>query len=453
GDCSSSKITVIQNVDTADYEGSTANVVFEYAPTGSQAGNDVVAAADIIYDYGVTEDTIRVGALADLSGVFAPLVIQIMDAQQAYWDMVNENGGIAGRQVELLVEDTGYDVPTHLEKYEIMKDENNGVVFISQSTGSPHTSAIAEDAVSDGLGIIPLSWYSGWPDPDFGQNIFESGTNYCYEAINAVDYLANNVVEGDAKLAILTYPGEYGQDAAAGAKIAAEALGIEIVYDAEAQVVPGADQTPVISGLVDSGANFVWITASPSVFAEVFGGAVAQGFEAVWSGSLPTYNYMLLATGLAPALDAYYYQSGYYLTWNAGDSEGMTNMVAELQARIPDKPLSDVYTTGWTAAMATHQILEAAAAAGDLTRAGVIAAANSTDIDYQGLAANQSYSGTPNENIVRESYIFDIQADLFDAEATVAGGGSTGSVLMNGGPILSDVTAAHVYDGACFKSE
>ncbi len=43
GDCSSSKITVIQNIDTADYEASTGNVVFEYAPTGSQAGNDVVA--------------------------------------------------------------------------------------------------------------------------------------------------------------------------------------------------------------------------------------------------------------------------------------------------------------------------------------------------------------------------------------------------------------------------
>jgi len=60
GDCSSSKITVIQNIDTADYEASTGNVVFEYAPTGSQAGNDVVAAEDhcigLVTDVGQVDD-------------------------------------------------------------------------------------------------------------------------------------------------------------------------------------------------------------------------------------------------------------------------------------------------------------------------------------------------------------------------------------------------------------
>jgi len=49
-----------------------------------------------------------------------------------------------------------------------------------------------------------------------------------------------------------------------------------------------------------------------------------------------------------------------------------------------------------------------------MTRAGVIAAANETVVDYQGLAPNQGYGGEVNDFIVRESYIFDIQADLFD---------------------------------------
>jgi len=56
-----------------------------------------------------------------------------------------------------------------------------------------------------------------------------------------------------------------------------------------------------------------------------------------------------------------------------------------------------------------------------------------------------------NDFIVRESYIFDIQADLFDAAATVAGGGSTGSVLL-AGPIMSDQARDHVYEGACFSA-
>ena len=61
----------------------------------------------------------RVGMLADLSGAFAPLVSEIVEAQQVYWDAVNRDGGIAGRQIELVIEDNAYDVPTQLEKYEI----------------------------------------------------------------------------------------------------------------------------------------------------------------------------------------------------------------------------------------------------------------------------------------------------------------------------------------------
>ena len=151
-----------------------------------------------------------------------------------------------------------------------------------------------------------------------------------------MDYLASNVVEGDAKLAILTYPGEYGQDGAAGAKIAAEALGIEIVYDGEGAVIPGADQTPVIAGLVDSGANLVWVTTGPSLLAELMGGAAAEGFSAIWSGNSPTYSYVLLGTALAPVLDSSFYQSTYTLTWNAGDTPGMT-AVSYTHLTLPTK--------------------------------------------------------------------------------------------------------------------
>ncbi len=110
------------------------------------AGTEAPAAsfpAEIATDIGVTEDTITIGMLADQSGIFSPLVNEIVAAQQVYWDAVNRDGGIAGRQVELLIEDNAYDVPTHLEKYEILRDQ---VAIISQSTGSPHTAAIAQTA-------------------------------------------------------------------------------------------------------------------------------------------------------------------------------------------------------------------------------------------------------------------------------------------------------------------
>ena len=76
----------------------------EEAPAEEDAGDGVA------FDFGVTEDTIRVGLNADLSGVFAGLVSPIVDAQQAYFDRLNENGGIDGREVELVILDTAYDL-------------------------------------------------------------------------------------------------------------------------------------------------------------------------------------------------------------------------------------------------------------------------------------------------------------------------------------------------------
>src|SRR6266508_212400 len=125
-----------------------------------EAGGDTGAggeAAEVETDFGVTDDTIRVGLLADLSGPFAALVSDIVTAQEAYFAKVNDDGGIAGRQVDLVVDDTRYDVPTHAQFFqEMAAEDESGVVFISQSTGSPHTANIAQALVDDDMTAIAL---------------------------------------------------------------------------------------------------------------------------------------------------------------------------------------------------------------------------------------------------------------------------------------------------------
>ncbi|MBL6760716.1 MAG: ABC transporter substrate-binding protein, partial [Ilumatobacteraceae bacterium] len=148
--------------------------------------------AELLFDYGVSDDTIRVGMNADLSGPFAPLVSQIVEGQEVYWEMVNEMGGVAGREVELVILDNAYDVPTHLANYEEMRvEDESGVVFFSESTGSPHTAATVDMLTEDNLLAIPLTWYSGWADPDLGANVVEINATYCIESMNGVEYLAD----------------------------------------------------------------------------------------------------------------------------------------------------------------------------------------------------------------------------------------------------------------------
>jgi len=58
---------------------------------------------------GVTPTEIRVGSLQDLSGPIAALGVHFRNGTQMRFDAENARGGVHGRQLKLLVEDTGYD--------------------------------------------------------------------------------------------------------------------------------------------------------------------------------------------------------------------------------------------------------------------------------------------------------------------------------------------------------
>jgi branched-chain amino acid transport system substrate-binding protein len=58
---------------------------------------------------GITPNEIRVGSLQDLSGPIASLGVHFRNGTQMRFDEENAKGGVHGRQLKLLVEDTGYD--------------------------------------------------------------------------------------------------------------------------------------------------------------------------------------------------------------------------------------------------------------------------------------------------------------------------------------------------------
>lgn len=440
------------------------------APTGGDdtttttaGGTDTTAAdpgGDIQTDIGVDDTTIRVGLLADLTGIFAPLVQDIVAAQEVYFDIVNANGGIAGRQVELVIEDTNYNVDQHRQKYEALRDQ---VVFLSQSTGSPHTAGIVELLVEDSMGAIPLTWYSGWGDPAFDQNhVFEQQTNYCLEAMNAVSWLSRRYQEetgNDPSWAVVSFPGEYGQDGATGAKMAIEELGLTLAFDGEGQVTPPGDdpETAVIDGIVSSGANLVFTTVNPTNLAVIMGGAAQAGFQGWWTGSVPSYDFRLLDSPLAELLSTVYWQTAYTVSWGT-DVPGMDTLrEAMLEAR-PDLRPSDAFVLGWLEAKTTEEILRAAAESGDMTRAGVLAAAQSLEgITFDGLAPDQSYTGEPNDYVTREIAMFKPNKAAYDeaggASQTIGSapnGGTTGSDLVEDF-FVEDIVADFDFTEACFK--
>ena len=91
----------------------------------------------------------------------------------------------------------------------------------------------------------------------------------------------------------------------------------------------------------------VFVTTTPSTFGEVYGAAVAQGFEAKWSGAGPTYNPVFIGpdSPIADPIQRDWYGAFYSTPW-ASESAGMA-LVQQLYAESgSEEPLKDYVTVG-----------------------------------------------------------------------------------------------------------
>jgi len=131
------------------------------ADTGASSTDDAGSdSGEIASDFGVDVENkvIRVGINGDLSGPFASLVAEIVESQEVYWEVFNEKGGYQGWTVETVVLDSGYATDIGIQNYEeLAQESDDGVLMITENTGSPITAAIAEQAAEDNMLVIPLS--------------------------------------------------------------------------------------------------------------------------------------------------------------------------------------------------------------------------------------------------------------------------------------------------------
>ncbi|HLV58416.1 MAG TPA: ABC transporter substrate-binding protein, partial [Natronosporangium sp.] len=367
-------------------------------------GGDGDGDGDIRFDVGVTlepcenavnEDNgcIYLGILTDLTGPFAGFGGPLSAAQEAFWQRVNEMGGIRAEGVDQAFdvdvvtynENTGYDATEHSRLYEEMKPN---ILALAQTLGSPTTEAILPDLDASDILAVPAAYTSSY---NFEEVILESPANYCVEAMNGVDYAVETY--GVESVMSIYFPGDYGEDAAGGVMRASEANGLE--FTAVPTAPGGGDQqAEAIGRILSEQPDLVFLTVGPVEAATIVGGAAAQGYTGRFIGSNPTYNQALLESDAGQAIQALYQVSTPFPNW-ATDSPGHR---ALREAVGTPSDLNDGYTIGWIWQYPLKAALEAALANGDLTRAGVRAAAASlTSVDYEGMLPEGAgnYAGGP----------------------------------------------------------
>jgi ABC-type branched-subunit amino acid transport system substrate-binding protein len=411
---SAAMLSVVALALTACGNGDDGDVGDTDTTDDTDAGDegDDAAEGEVATDLGVTEEPcpeatnedngcIYLGVLSDLTqGPFAPLGVEIVEGQRAFWQRVNDNGGIAGHDIDIdtYTRDNLYDTQEQSTQYRQIEPN---ILALAQTLGTPPTEAILPDMDADDMVGVPASWWSGWhfPDTDNGL-ILESGYSYCIEAQIGLDWVDDE--NEITTLQAVGYPGDYGGDFAVGAQAWAEANDVEFLGFVE--TAPNAvvgSQDAAVGQVVSEGADVVAIATGPAEVAEIVGGAAAQGFEGRFMGSVPTWNPALLDSPAGPALEAAYVHVGPWEDFS-GESDAHEAMREALDGELPT---NDGYTFGWIWSYPLLAALEAAADNGDLTRAGLRSVTEDLVVDYEGALPDTTLSDNPDETAARTAVI------------------------------------------------
>ncbi len=106
---------------------------------------------------GVTDTEILIGTITDLSGVTAIQGVNSASAIRLAFDDANARGGIHGRKIRYIVEDSQYQVPRAVQAMSKLLN-NDRVFFTIEDGGTPMNNATWPMAIEKGTPkLLPLS--------------------------------------------------------------------------------------------------------------------------------------------------------------------------------------------------------------------------------------------------------------------------------------------------------
>lgn len=374
---------------------------------------------------GVTDTTIKLASLVDLTAVFAPLGKSLVQGTQLYWKLENDKGGVCGRKVEVTVKDHGYDPQKAVALY---REVSADALALQTVLGSPVITALKPTINQDNVFV----GFAGWSGSVLGDPHFQLvGTTYDIEAITGLDFLMREkgIKSGD-KIGHVYFEGDFGENALRGSKYLAGQKGLTIV---EQKIkASDTDLSAQVAAFRNAGVTAILVSAGPTQTASVAGVAKSVGLTVPIVADGPGFTPQLLSTPAGPALKENLYVVS-SMAPAALDSTGAKAAQEAFTKAYPDAVPTQVGSVfGYTQAQVTRAVLQKACDNKDLTRAGLITAAHQiSGLDTGGLVAGPLDYTNPDQPPTRAVYIS-------KADSTVPGG-----LKAIGGPVQADAAKSY----------
>jgi ABC-type branched-subunit amino acid transport system substrate-binding protein len=167
------------------------------------------------YDPGASDTEIKLGQTMPYSGPLSGF-ITLAKAELAYFDMINDKGGVNGRRIRMTSLDDGYSPPKTVEQTRKLVEEDQ-VLAISGSLGTPTNAAVQKYLNAKKVPQLFLaSGASRWNDPKNFPYTMTLTPIYTAEAAIYAAYVLKEVKE--PRVAILSQNDDFGRDFVKGFK-------------------------------------------------------------------------------------------------------------------------------------------------------------------------------------------------------------------------------------------
>lgn len=202
---------------------------------------------------GVTSNEIIFGMHTDLSGPAATYGVSSSNAVKMRFDEVNASGGIHGRKIKLIVEDTQYQVPRAVQAGTKLIDRDRIFAMIA-ALGTPMNNALFKQQFEAGVpNLFPLSAARSMYLP-FHRLKFVGAATYVDEVRAGINYFVTQ--KGKKAICVMYQDTDFGKEVFDGAQMQVEALKLKLVETATHKPTD-QDFTAQITKLKSAGCDLV----------------------------------------------------------------------------------------------------------------------------------------------------------------------------------------------------
>src|SRR5881296_926290 len=174
---------------------------------------------------GVSKTEIVLGMHTDLSGPAATYGVSSSNAVKMRFDEVNEKGGIAGRKIKLIVEDTQYQVPRAVQAGAKLINRDRIFAMVAP-LGTPMNNALFKDQFDAGVpNLFPLSAARSMYAP-FHKLKFYNAATYVDQVRAGIQYFVSK--KGKKALCAMYQDTDFGKEVLDGVQLQADKLKIKL---------------------------------------------------------------------------------------------------------------------------------------------------------------------------------------------------------------------------------